>query len=342
MQRLAPLLILVCDLLWVQQAGAATVALLRPSSETPAFKEALFRLQGELVSVGLSVVITDRPPSTGSDATVTDAWLEQTSVAREIDAFIDVVGSSAPSAADVWICERDPRRLRRERVVVAPDTANAAATLAIRAIEVLRSSFLALDFADSSAPPAPVAATTPAEAAPALPERAGRFGFEAGASALTSFDGVGPAFLPLASLDWAVSSWLALRATAAGFGTHPRVETTAGSVEVAQQFALLGFCACTASRSGLQPIAVLALGALHTALDGQASSPHLGHHVAQWSLLMDAGAGLRLNLPERYYLTLASHLQVATPYVAVHSVDTVVATTGRPNLLFALTAGVRL
>ena len=40
-----------------------------------------------------------------------------------------------------------------------------------------------------------------------------------------------------------------------------------------------------------------------------------------------------------YHVTFAAHVQLAEPYVAIHVLDTVVATTGRPNLLLTLTLG---
>jgi len=339
MKVLALILFVVGATCWVGPASAATVALFRPSRDAPAINEALFRLRGELLAVGLSVANADRPPFRPTDSLEAPAWFEQTSAARGIDAFIDVVGDDTPVAVDIWICERSPHRLRHSRVVLEPDAENAAATLAIRAIEVLRSSFLAKDFADNGRPRTPAAAPVAVTKAEQRPERASRFGIEAGATALTSFDGVGGAVLPLARLNWALSSWLAAQVTGAGFGTRPQVETAAGSVEVAQQFALLGLCACASSRAGLRPIAALGLGAIHTGLDGEAGSPNVGHQVGRWSLLVDASVGARLNLSERLHLTFASHVQVATPYVAIHVVDTVVATTGRPNLLLTLAAG---
>jgi hypothetical protein len=38
-------------------------------------------------------------------------------------------------------------------------------------------------------------------------------------------------------------------------------------------------------------------------------------------------------------VTLAAHVQVAEPYIAIHVVDTLVATSGRPNVLLSLTLG---
>src|SRR6185369_512463 len=128
-------------------------------------------------------------------------------------------------------------------------------TLAIRAIEVLRSSFLALDMAGER--PERASPSEPTRASPreperleepaAAPTRAGRFGISAGAATLTSFDGVGTSILPLLRFDWALTSWLGLQATGAGLGTRPRVAAAAGSVQVAQDFAVLGLCACRSS-----------------------------------------------------------------------------------------------
>ena len=344
-KRLKYLFVVACALFWVGRAQAATVALLRPASDAPAVKEALFRLQGELLAVNLAVAVTSRPPlrdarDTASAEALT--WFERTSNERGIDAFIDVVGDSVPEAVDVWICEHSPYRLRASRVKLEPDAENAAATLAIRAIEVLRSSFLVLDLGASRQPPAAVAAPRPAEKPSQPPERVAPLGLEAGAAVLTPIRGVGPALLPLVRLSWSFGPWLALQATGAGLGTQPRVEAAAGSVDVAQQFGLLGLCLCSASGAGMRPILALSVGALHTSLDGHPSAMNLGHQLDLWALVFDASVGVRLGLPDRFYLTLATHVQMTEPYAAIHFVDTVVARTGRPNLLLALTVGALL
>jgi hypothetical protein len=78
---------------------------------------------------------------------------------------------------------------------------------------------------------------------------------------------------------------------------------------------------------------------LRTALDGRADAPADAHFIERWSFLVDGSLGARLRLPGRYHLTLAAHLQVATPYVAIHFVDMQVASSGRPNLGLSLTVG---
>jgi len=231
--------------------------------------------------------------------------------------------------------------------MLEPNAENAAATLAIRAIEVLRSSFLAIELSGSRERPPPVArpsAAAPTSAPAAAPAaHVARWALEAGATALTSFDGVGPALLPLLRVDWAFRSWLSLQATGAAFGTRPRLEAPAGSVQVAQAFGLLGLCVCALANTGLHPLFSVSAGALHTALDGSSTgAPNVGHQTDQWAFLLDASVGARLSLPARFYVALASHVQFAAPYVAIHVLEPVVATTGHPNLLFALTVGARL
>jgi hypothetical protein len=287
--------------------------------------------------LGLEVEVLARPRET--DAADTRGWLEQTATERGIDAVIDVVGDATPTAVDIWILERSPRRSQVSRVALEPNTPNAAETLAIRAIEVLRANFVEIDLAARARANAPVA-ETPLDVPAKPPARRGEHvGLEAGAAVYTSLDGIGPAILPLVRVDWAVSSWLVAQATLAGFGTRPTLETSAGSATVAQGYGVLGLCYCSPSDPGVRPFVSLSAGALRTSLDGRADPPEEGHPVEQWSFLVDAGVGARLRLADRYYLTPAFHVQLAQPTIDVHFVDELVASSGRPNLLASLTVG---
>lgn len=341
--RIGRVIATICVLLWPLGARAATVALLEPAADTPAIHEALFRLQGELLAVGASVVFTARPPLTEADTEPQSEWLEHLARERNVDAFVDVRGRDAPVAADVWIYERSPPRLQRAHVTLEPGTDNRAATLAIRTIEVLRSSFLARELGAANPAPAPAPEPAPplADVSKAPSAERSRFGLEAGATALTSFGGVSPALLPLLRGEWGFEPWLSLQLTFAAFGTEPHVETSAGDVAVRRDFGALGVCVCRRSVRGVHPFFALSTGALHTAVDGEASTPSVGHHASQWAALVDAAAGARFGWSDRFYVSAAAQLQLAVPYVAIHVVDTVVATSGRPNLLFTLTAGAR-
>ena len=338
MNRLRLLLALLV-LLATGSANAADIAVLRPSRASPELSEALYRLQGELLALGIEVRLVERAVERGAHAFDLRTWLEQMATEHAIDAVIDVVGDTKPTAVDIWIFERTPRRSHVSRVVLEPDAPNAAETLAIRAIEVLRSNFLEIDLAARARADALVPEVPRDEPVKPPPGRIEHVGLEAGAVVLTSLDGVGPALLPLVRFDWAVSSWLVTNATLAGFGTRPTLESAAGSARVAQSYGLLGLCYCSPSKPKIRPFFGLSAGALKTSLDGQASAPEQGHIVEQWSFLFDAALGASLRLSDRYYLTLAAHVQLAEPYVAVHFVDEEIATSGRPNLLASLTLG---
>ena len=344
MHRLTILLVVALLSFWATRVQAANIALLRPSGSSPALAEALYRLKGELFALGLEVQVVERPTNRATTVFDDRAFLEQTASEREIDAIIDVIGDTAPTAVDVWIFERSPRRSRVSRVVLEPNAPNGAEMLAIRAIEVLRSNFVEIDLAARARTEMPAAAPPrdePPRDEPSKPpvRRSETFGLEAGAAVLTSLDGIGPAFLPLVRVDWAVSSWLVAQGTFAGFGTQPTLESAAGSATVSQGYGVLGLCYCLPSEPGIRPLVSLSAGALRTSFEGQADAPERGHSGEQWSFLVDASLGARLGFADRYYLTPAFHVQLAQPYVAVHFVDELVASSGRPNLLASLTLG---
>ena len=146
--------------------------------------------------------------------------------------------------------------------------------------------------------------------------------------------------LPMVRVDWAPRSWLVLQATLAGSGSRPTVSTSrrqcAGRPAVRRHRWMLS---PSRRRSGLWPFFALAAGSLHTSVEGQPGVTTEGHTVEQWSFLLDGGPGGGFRLYRRYYVTLAAHVQVAEPYVAIHFVDATVATSGRPNLLLTLTVG---
>jgi hypothetical protein len=207
----------------------------------------------------------------------------------------------------------------------------------------LRSSFLEIDLVASERrsesmvkPPTVVLPLGEVNKPASHPER---FGLEVGVAAVTSLDGVGPAILPIARFDWAVRSWLVVQAALAGLGTRATVATTAGNAQVAQDYGVLGGCYRFLSDRRLRPFFALSAGLLRTSVEGRADSPNQGHATEQWSFLLDGSLGAGLRLRDRFTLTVAAHAQMAEPYVAIHFVDTVVATSARPNLLLTLTIG---
>lgn len=322
--------------------------------------EALSRIHGELLSVGLEVKMIARPLGRSLGQTDTRAWLEETATVDQIDAVIEIVGDTIPVAVNVWVFDKAPRRLEVTTIALEPNTSNASETLAIRAVEVLRSTFLEHDMvarerhAEPSATPATaampatkqndvrIATATPPSASQRRDKPArhlGRFGVELGAAVLNSLDGLGPAILPIAGVDWSVRSWFMVQAEVAGLGTRPTASNADGTARVAEQYGTLSGCFRFGIDGLAWPFFALSAGALHTSIEGQANSPMQGHAADRWAFLLDTGLGSGLRLPSRYYMTLAAHVQIAEPYLAIHVVDAVVAITGRPNLLLTLTVG---
>jgi hypothetical protein len=335
------ILVLGALLLWAAPAHAVIVAIVTPPRATPEWTEMLSRLRGELLSVGFEVRMVHRGEERGPNGSDSRAWLEELAAEGGIDAAIDIVGDIAPVAVDIWVIEQSPPRLEVSRVVRESDTTNASARLAIRAVEVLRSTFLENDMARNERLDESVA-TVPEDERDKLDEpsrRRERFGVELGVAALTGVDGVGPSLMPTAQLGWKPRPWLVVHAAVAGLGSRPTVATTVGHARVAQQYGVLGVGHPFRSDRRMWPFVTLGAGVLRTSVEGEADSPRRGHTVQEWSFLLDAGSGAGLRLSEPYTLTLTAHVQMADPYVVIHFEDAVVATAGRPNLALVLTIG---
>ena len=343
MDRLRIAILSLILLSWAAPARAFTVAIVRPTDASPVMTETLVRIHGELLSVGLEPEIFDSPAGGGLGTSESRAWLEAAAVERGVDAIIAIVGDTEPVAVEVWLIDKATRTFEISRIPFEPNTESPLERLAIRAIEVLRSSFLEIDLAarerrggSIAKPPTAILPIGEVHKPASQPER---FGFEAGVAAVTSLHGVGPALLPIARVDWPIRSWLVVQASLAGLGTRATVATTAGNARVAQAYGVLGGCYRFRSEQRLRPFIALSAGLLRTSVEGQANLPKQGHATEQWSVLFDGSLGAGLRLGDRFSLTIAAHVQTAEPYVAIHFVDTVVATSARPNLLLTLTVG---
>jgi hypothetical protein len=321
------------------EVRAAGVLIVRPANSPPVMVETLVRLKGELTSAGFDTEIVDAPAGAAGDSR---AGLEQLAARRGADAVVAIVGDLAPNSVEVWVIDKVTGKSVVRRVPFEPAATRASETLAIRAIELLRSSFLEIDLAagsrrsDAATPPSTVVRFVEMDRVATNPER---LGVEVGGAAVMSLDGVGPAVLPLVRFGWSLRSWLAAQATLAGLGTRGTVAGRAGSAQLAQTFGLLGGSLRFRAGKRLRPFAALAAGALYTSVEGRADAPNQSQTANQWSFLLDASGGLLVRLPDRFYLSLAAHAQVADPYPAVRFVGDVVATSARPNLLLTLAIG---
>jgi hypothetical protein len=324
-------------LLGARHAHATKVAILETPESSAALSEAVFRLQGELLAVGIEVEIASRP---GPDARGTRATLEEICAQRHLDAIVDVIGVAGPEAMEVWAFEPKGGRLELWRVLPDPHAPSASVNLAIRTSETIRSNLVERgllrreEAPESEAPPA----NDNAGSSPRPPSQ-GRASVGAGVALLTSFDGVGPAVMPLIRIGWDVGSSVRVQATAAGFGTRPTLRSAIGSAKVAQSFANLGLWRCFWCAGRISPFASLALGVERTSLSGAAVAPSVFHSVSSTGWLLEGGVGVAFRLSTSYFLSFAAHVQVVEPRAVIHFADEVVARSGRPNLALDLTLG---
>ncbi len=324
-------------------SAATVVVVVRPPNPSAEVTETLTLLHGELESVGLEDSTIERPAASSPAATDLRPWLEQLTAERGAIAVIDILGDDRVNAIDVWV-RKSPGRFEVTRVAVDPDTTNASARLAIRALEALRASLLEADLAaryhrDERPTKPPSAQAPPPSQLHVPPSARERVRLEFAAALLMSPGGVGPAILPTVRVDWALRPTLLVEATLAALGSNPTVTTTTGSASVAREIMLLGGCYRLWPDHILWPFFSIAAGAQHTSVQGQAGLGMNTHLVDQWSLLADAGLGAAIRLYGSYHLTFSGHVQMAHPYVAIHFGEPVTATTGRPNLLLTLGVG---
>jgi hypothetical protein len=324
-------------------ARAAAVVIVPPANSPPVMVETLVRLKGELISAGFVTEILQDADAAGSGAGDSRARLEQLAVRHGADAVVAIVGDLSPDSVEVWVIDKVTGKSVVRRVPFEPAAARASETLAIRAIELLRSSFLEIDLAahdrrnqPGTEPPPAVVHFVETER---LARHPARFGVEVGGAGVMSLNGVGPALLPLVRFSWSLRSWFLAQAALAGLGTRSTVESPEGSAQVAQAYGLFGASFRFRAGARVRPFAMLSAGVLRTSVEGRTDAPNQGRVVDQWSFLVDAGFGALLRLPDRFTLSLAAHAQLAEPYLGVRFVDMVVATSGRPNLLLTLTIG---
>lgn len=340
-QRLAAagVIVLVCAIAGV--ARAASVVLVRPPRPTPVTNEATVRLSGELAAAGFDVRVVDQPR--GSDVR---ASLEEAAAGPDVEAVVAILGAEdddARDAAELWVIDRVTGKTVVRRVTVQPGARRPAETLSIRALELLRASFLEVALAarraaaaeSAQAPSAAVERFAQRPLEEAIEDRTretSRWGVEVGGCLLGSVGGsatMPPALLPVARLQRRLGDLAFARLGVAGLGTRAHLDFPGGSADVSQQLGLLEGGVRFRAQARVQPFLSLGVGALHAAATGQSTGVYMGSSGDRWAAVFDAGAGVRVGLRGRFELVLEAHAEAAHPYPTVRFIDTTVATEGR-------------
>jgi hypothetical protein len=343
LRRVGPVVLLSLLMGWATAAQAAAVLLVRPVDASQVIAETLVRLSGELLSVGFETEVVEGPAADGVSGSDWRGWLERLAAEREADAVVALVGDAAPTSIKVWIVDKVAGNTGVRTVPFDATREHASETLAIRALELLRSSLLEIELAAREKRRVPLATPPTAVVENVRSEKptgaSQRFGLAVGGAGVVGVGGVGPAILPMVRFTWAARPSFVANVAMAGLGTRPTVESQWGSAQVTQAYAVLGGDYRFRVGHRLRPFLTLSAGALYTAIKGRAGAPNQGSDADTWSFLLDGGLGAWVGLSDRFFLEAAAHAQLAEPYPAIRFGDAVVATTARPNLLLTLTIG---
>jgi hypothetical protein len=328
-------------------AAAPKVILLRPPSVPAAVSEALVRLQAELTVEGFDAQVTD--VDLGQDVR---ASLEKVAPTMAATAVVAVVAAADPASAELWVVDRVTGKTVVRRVPADPKAARIAEVLSVRAVELLRASFLELaitsrpapDVVEAPLPPPPVVTrfvTEPLEEAEpdwtwAVEAGGGGMGAIQGASAGTTLLGE---LLPVARVQRAFGPRLCARISFAGLGTQAHVNNPRGGyADVSQTIGLVEALVRFRRGRRLEPVLSVGAGFLRVSAEGHEMAPYIGGSSWRLSAAGDVGAGMRVPLRQRRVeLGVEIHALIAEPYPVVQFFQMEVARAGRPSLLASVT-----
>jgi hypothetical protein len=316
------------------------VVLLRPPAALPHVGEALVRLRGELTAEGFNAEVLEL--DLGPDVR---AGLDRLAPTVTATAIVAVVAGIDPVSAELWVVDRVTGKTVVRRVRADPAAATRIAeVLSVRAVELLRASFLEL--AISSHPSAdtvdaPVASTPAVTrfATEPLEEPDWLWAVEAGGGAVTALGGAGGELVPVARVERAFGVRFCARVTLTGLGTESRVDTPDGGyVDVSQGMLLAEGIVRFRRGERLEPIISVGAGAFRLSAEGHENAPYRALSGVRWSAAADLGAGLRVPLRQRRIeVGLELHAVLAQPYPVIRFFEDDLASAGRPSLFASLT-----
>jgi len=319
---------------------AGPVIVLQPTTASSALRRSLARIRNELSADQFQVILADSGAAVDPAAIIESAGEEPMG-----GAVLAVFGDPETGVAELCVVQRAGRRVAvRRATVTVDDPERMPEALSARALELLRASALELAIGGETArprraPPEPnrVVEAAARPAAPVAPAEDGAVAVEMGLGILHSIDGPPPAVIPVGRTRVHVWSWLAARATVAGLGTRPRVDSRYGSATVSQSLALLELAGAFRSGKRVRLAASLGAGAVHVSVAGVGAGRYEGRDSQRWSAAFGGGLGVAFAIGSRAALTTEIQAMVASPHPIVRFVDAAVATVGYPSFLLTAT-----
>jgi hypothetical protein len=298
--------------------------------------EATVRLHGELTAEGFQVRVAESPASQDLRAS-----LEAAAGEADVVAVVAILADSPADPVELWVIDRVTRKTVIRRVRAVPASDRAAEVLSIRALELLRASFLEIAIdnppPDEPRPPAPPPEVIRMTDIALDAGRPRTWAIEVGACVLGSWEGLPPSVVPVLRVEHSWREVFIGRLTLAGLGTRAKIETQEGSASVTQEFALVEAAIKLRPGRRLQPFTSVGTGVLHVTAVGSTALPYRVRTGTLWTPVADVGAGARLALRRRFELALELHAQMAARYPAIQFFGDNVAWAGRPTVVGSLT-----
>jgi hypothetical protein len=303
--------------------AGSLVVLVRSGSSAALSQQAETLLAAELRAAGFEVVPVAR--AAGVDVR---AQLESAagSTATSPIATIALLPSTGAAAFDAWISDRVTGKLvvRRLEVQGAGDE-QAAADLALKAMELLRGSLLEIRIERPGPQPARDGAA-PADVARFVHQaHAARedwafegVGLGLGASVVRTGTRLGAAYLPSLRFSFGGGRGLGVRLRLDAFGRAHEVSAAEGLAKVRPLFALVEAHKSFRPRALLQPFLFAGAGAARVAVEGTGVSRlFVGHQTSSTSACGSAGVGLAVRLFRSAALVVETQLLFSAPSTSV-------------------------
>lgn len=275
-------------------AFAQRIVVLKPRTADPALSQAFGRLKGELMSHDFEVVVVDADDTEPSPRRLARAAEQAGAVAS-----VSLVRSEGLATADVWISDRVTGKTTM-RTIATAEKREASSVLAVRAVDLLRTSLR--EFPAGEKPPPDVVGASPERAPrhvrewaeePLAPQR---WSVDAGLVLETTLSRLGSVYGPSIALGYYPSERLGIALAFQGPLSGGGASTTGASLSLQneQLFAELRYR--LVSRRSWSVEANAAAGTHRVEVDGTAAPPYAGRSDSAWTALAGVGLGFEWRL----------------------------------------------
>jgi hypothetical protein len=322
------------DATTADHGAVALVAVALPANANRAIMEALNRLRGEATSVGFEVRFVDA-------ATEVAPLVQLDSLSRGLRPAAVVAfagpedGTQAAHSLDVWFLDRASGKTSVAHFA-ADEVANTGdrsdVIVAVRAVDFIRARMfdtLAGRQGDASPPKR-------RQEVPPIP----RYYVSGGIGVLSTTAGFRPSLAPQIKVGYRLTAWGRLDATALGFGTQPRMSSSAGQVSLDQRFVGASMTVLGSEWHRLRPLAEVGGGEYVVVVQGTPNAPRLG----QTTTLTSPGAVISLGVAVTIVSRLVFEARAGTLWLASQSKinsdpSTNIGSLGRPTWLAGASLG---